>query len=562
MEQEFTKITDHLEVIKRRRIPFALVFASIFLTAALLAIKLPPTYESEASILIEDQEIPEEFVQSTITTFADEQIQIIGQQVMTRGNLEGIVEQFNLFGGKESDAAMAGAIRGLQDSISIEPIRASVVDERTQRTGYVTIAFKVAFQYRDPQTAKAVVEKLTDLFLQANVAQRTSVASETTQFLQSEAERLNEEIVETEARMADFKQRFSDSLPELSDLNYQQLERAERDLEQTERDIRNALGRRSVLQTELSTIPRFAALVGENGEIVNPEERLNSLRRELLTKSSVYSEDHPDILRLRREIRALGGDVGSAQQLSAARGELVQKEAELQEALTRYSPDHPTVARLRSNVDSLRSEVQRLEANPAPRATTQNSPNNPRYLQVRAQLDLVQQELSALNSKRDALQTDLTTFEERLRKTPQTEREWLRLTRDYDVSVNKYNEIRAQIDEARRAQTLESAQKGERFTILDPARAPLQPISPNRPFIFFFGLIMASALSIGAVIALEVVDSSVRGSKDLIATFGAPPIGTIPRLKNGADVAASNRQRLLVGTAMASTVAVVWFILF
>ena len=61
--------------------------AVIFVLAALLAALLPPSYRSSATILIQEQEIPQELVRSTITSFADERIQVISQEVLARSVL-------------------------------------------------------------------------------------------------------------------------------------------------------------------------------------------------------------------------------------------------------------------------------------------------------------------------------------------------------------------------------------------------------------------------------------------------------------------------------------------
>jgi capsular polysaccharide biosynthesis protein len=127
--------------------------------------------------------------------------------------------------------------------------------------------------------------------------------------------------------------------------------------------------------------------------------------------------------------------------------------------------------------------------------------------------------------------------------------------------VRKYREIQAQLDEANRAETLESEQKGERFTLLEPPRLPTQPVSPNRPFIFFIGLIFAIAASAGLVITLETIDTTIRGSKDVVAILGAPPLATIPTLMNKSDIAASLRHRIFISAGFVGVIALVITIL-
>src|SRR5271166_969975 len=81
---------------RRRKTFWVVATAATFLTI-LLAVFLPPTYRAMATILIEQQEIPQELVRSVITSFADQRVQIISQRVMTTQNLLALIERYNLY---------------------------------------------------------------------------------------------------------------------------------------------------------------------------------------------------------------------------------------------------------------------------------------------------------------------------------------------------------------------------------------------------------------------------------------------------------------------------------
>ena len=65
----------------------------------MLALAWPPTYRSTGTILIEQQEIPTDLVRSTVTSYADERVQIISQRVMTTQNLLEIIRRYELYQG-------------------------------------------------------------------------------------------------------------------------------------------------------------------------------------------------------------------------------------------------------------------------------------------------------------------------------------------------------------------------------------------------------------------------------------------------------------------------------
>jgi succinoglycan biosynthesis transport protein ExoP len=70
---------------------------AIVLLSVLVALLLPSIYESKSAILIEEQQIPPDFVRSTVTGYADQRIQSLNQQILSRTKLMEIIKQFNLY---------------------------------------------------------------------------------------------------------------------------------------------------------------------------------------------------------------------------------------------------------------------------------------------------------------------------------------------------------------------------------------------------------------------------------------------------------------------------------
>ena len=93
-------IKDLKGIIRRGKKIFIITSLSIFLLAVVIAFVLPPLYLSQSTILIEGQQIPKEYVQSTITGFVEERLQVITQRIMSRARLMEIIDRFKsvLFG--------------------------------------------------------------------------------------------------------------------------------------------------------------------------------------------------------------------------------------------------------------------------------------------------------------------------------------------------------------------------------------------------------------------------------------------------------------------------------
>jgi succinoglycan biosynthesis transport protein ExoP len=124
---------DYLAAFRRRRGLILLIAGIIFIIGLIAASVWPPTYLSSATILIEEQEIPNELIQSTVTSFAAQRIQVISQRVMARSNLLKIVEEYNLYEEDLQRDTTEVVLAKMRDDIGIDMITAEVVDPRTGR---------------------------------------------------------------------------------------------------------------------------------------------------------------------------------------------------------------------------------------------------------------------------------------------------------------------------------------------------------------------------------------------------------------------------------------------
>ena len=96
-EQDSAPLSYYVEISKRRLPLMAAIAVLIFVIAAVVAVALPPLYQSKATILVESQQIPSDLVRSTVTGYAEERIEVLRQQVMTRDNLLDIINKYGLF---------------------------------------------------------------------------------------------------------------------------------------------------------------------------------------------------------------------------------------------------------------------------------------------------------------------------------------------------------------------------------------------------------------------------------------------------------------------------------
>src|ERR1700730_15237413 len=186
----------------RRRRTFLAAAVISGIATVLLAVVLPATYRSTATILIEQQEIPQELVRSVITSFADQRVQVISQRVMTTQNLLSLVDRYNLYPDVRRTQPREVLLAKLRGDIGMRMISADVIDPRSGRPTQATIAFSVSYQSRSPELALKVANELTTLYLNENLTSRTQLSQQTSAFFSEEATRQQARIAELDKSLA------------------------------------------------------------------------------------------------------------------------------------------------------------------------------------------------------------------------------------------------------------------------------------------------------------------------------------------------------------------------
>ena len=557
MEQALPLNPDIGELL-RRRLPAGLLTAAILLVVALaLALGLPPVYKSRAVILIEAQEIPQDLVRSLVTSYADQRIQVISQRVLTNANLTRIIEKYELYLDERASDPLEVVLEQMREDITVEPISADVVDQKSGKASKATIAVELAYENKSPGTAQRVANELVSLYLNENLKQRAETTDETLSFLNQESEKLRTEVADLETRLATFKEGNAGQLPELTSLNIQWMNKAEQDLVQVENQIRSLQQQGVYLESEIAQQQPTTQLLSETGQrILGPADRLKVLESEFIPLAARYGEKHPDVVAMRKEIDSLRAQVGGASAGSEIALQLKQKQNELTAARERYAPDHPDLKRLNREVESLQGELARANAaggvyTPPPGET----PDNPAYIQLQARLEATKADMGSLRAQAAALKAKIADFEQRLTNAPQVEREYRVLTRDYEAALAKYQEVLAKSREARLSQSLESGQKGERFTLIEPPVIPEEPDKPNRLAIGFLGLVLSAIGGVGVGAVAEGLDNRVYGRSGVTRVLGVPPLAVIPNIENPATRRLRLRKRLLAAVVAAAVLA-------
>jgi uncharacterized protein involved in exopolysaccharide biosynthesis len=528
-------LRDRVRSFWRLRWTFCVVSGFLIAVTVVVAMMWPPTYRTGATILIEQQEIPQDLVRSAITSFADQRVQVISQRVMTTQNLMSLIERYNLYPDIRASKPREVLLQKMRNDIALKMISADVIDPRSGRPTQATIAFTVTYQNHSPDLTLKVANELTTLYLNENLTSRTQMAEQTTAFFSEEATAQQARIDELDKKLSEFKQKHQDSLPDLATLNVTVSDRTEAELRDAENRIAALDSQQVLLRAQLAQLNPTAQVYSDTGQrVMGVEDRLKSLRSQLASYKARYAPDHPDVVSTEREIAGLEKQAKTQDTAGDVARQLDEAQAQLARAKEKYSPEHPDVIRLTHLVSELQTELQ-TEPAAATIEKTEDHADNPVYVQVKGQLDALTVDRQSAEKKRDELRAKLDDYEQRMAREPAVEREYRELARDLDSAQLKYQQIRAKQGDVQISENLETEHKGERFTMIEPPLPPEKPVTPNRTLIMMAGTVFSLGLGFGVILIRDLADPSIRGFNEVRALLTVPPLAAIPRIVTAAE---------------------------
>src|SRR6056297_1045913 len=393
-----------------RRLPVMLTIVILFTALALVqAIRLPAVYETEARLLVEAPQISGDLVDVTVTTSADEEITVIRERLLTRANMLSIANQFNVF--EDYDELAPDTIVALmQDMTSIQ--------SRGGRNEATLIT--VGFEARSGQIAADVVNEYVTRIIAANVELRTGRAEGTLDFFDQEVQRLSTELDARSARISQFQAENADALP-------------------NEQPFR--LNRQAVLQERVASAQReLSSLIDQRSRIIEVYEATG----QVTTAEDILTDDQRQLRNLERDLAQL---------------------------LSIYSEDAPQVVTLRRRIETLRSQI----ASTAPETQT-----NSGQAVLDVQLGQIDAQIETLESIIAESRDELVRLEDAIARTPLNTVTLESLQRDYENIRAQYDSAIARLAQASTGERIELTSRGQRITLIEAANVPGSPSRPNR----------------------------------------------------------------------------------
>jgi len=489
----------------KRKVSAGILATALGLAGCLVVHKLPAIYASEALILVDSQKIPEKLVASTVSTDLQDRIQTISQQILSSQRLKGIIEDFHLYQEER---------KGHFEEEILEMMRKDIgIKLESGWTGNRPGAFRVSYQGPNATVVAQVTNRLAYLYIDENMKTREVQAEGTSEFITTQLQEAKAKLDELEAAVSKYKLAHNGELPQQETALIGAMSRLQSELEANRDAINRAEQAKLVLDNTLSTLESNASLLAKpdppaatrgaspddsaapEGAEKKPKSEILQAQLDLLRIR--YSDNHPDVKRLRDEIAGLK--------------EVEKKEAAAAHAVAKggasKSPSAATPPRQRPE---LQAASDRINA-------------------TKSELALANRELEFRKNEQQRILRDMNQYQQRIATLPVREQEMAKLTRDYEISKANYRTLLDKQLSAEMATNMEHRQKSERFEVLDSARVSEKPIRPNRPLFYMLSILGGLLIGVAFALAREFKQDVLLGEWELPPSL--PVLGRLPYIK-------------------------------
>jgi uncharacterized protein involved in exopolysaccharide biosynthesis len=345
-------------------------------------------------------------------------------------------------------------------------------------------AFSISFVGGDPRDAQRICSGFTSMLLAENLKTREQIAMSTTDFLSRQLADAKNGLDEQDRKFAAFKTMHLGQLPSDMDNNLKILgelnSQLDADTQLLNRAQQDKVYAESLLAQQLGTWK--SSQIFQTSETI--EQRLVGLQTQLVAMQTQYTENYPELIKLKRDIAAL---------------EAKQKE------MSTDQKGRPAEAHIDGDVKEL-----------------------PEIRQLRQRIHQNETVIAQTTREQKQVQEKIDKYQSRLTLIPKVEEEFKQLIRDNASAHQIYDSLVVSKSQSEMQTDLERQQQGEQLQLVEEANLPTSPSFPNR--LKFMAVGLGGGLAFGITIAgwLEWRDKKIRDERDVHAGLELPMLTHIP----------------------------------
>jgi len=492
---------------QRRWLGVAVAWVVALLGAAAVVV-MRDRYEASARVFVDTQTV----LKPLMTGLAfqpdiDQQVNMLAKTLISRPNVERLISSPRV------------GLQGLSDRD-----REKVIDRYTKEIKVLASgnANLFAITYRDinPQRAQHVVEELVSLFVTSGIVDKQRDSEQARQFLDDQIKVYEAKLTESENRVKDFKLR-----------NFGLTGTADKDF----------FARMSNTTDELSRL---------RVELQAAEQSRDALRREL-------ANEDPTI-----PVEAMGPGMGV--QSSETETRLDGQRRMLDDLMRRYTDEHPDVVAVKRNIAQLEQQ-RKAEAEAKLRASggkMRPAPTSPVFQRIRVALAEAEAKVASLRGQVSAQQSHLAESRSMASRMPEVEAELAQLNRDYEVVRKNYEQLVTRRESASLGEKIDQTTKVAEFRVVEPPRVSPKPAQPSRIVVALLAIVAAIGAGAGSTFLLSQLMGTVNDTRQLKEISGRPVLGSVSMVIGPAmrEVVDRGNRLFMINVAVFFLVNIAWLV--
>ncbi|MEO0437614.1 MAG: XrtA system polysaccharide chain length determinant [Pseudomonadota bacterium] len=448
----------------------ALVIAWVVALAGWVYVwKLPEAYVGSAKLHVDTNTVLRPLLRGlAITPDINQRVRMMSSTLFSRPNLEKLARMTDLDLQATTDIEKEELISDLRKYVSL----------RGQR-GNASL-YNVRVQHEDRETARRITQSMITVFIESSLNEKRDDSSGAQSFLDEQIADYERRLIESEGRLARFKQQNVDVLPGSGGDYYSRLDKVRGQLKQARLNLEEMQNRRDELNRQLSGDGgALAALVSQ--DVLTPTgARIQELRVRMDSLLTRYTELHPEV----RQIKALMGELE----------------------------------------DQRDEEIQALREGGA---SPESIASNPIYQDMRAMLTESEAKVAELKVRVNEYQRREEELARKVNQIPEIEAQLKQLDRDYGVVKSRHNELLQRRESVRLSQGVEDNASDVTFRVIDPPFVPRNPSEPNKVVLNSMVLVLALGAGAAAALLVSLLRPIVVDARMLSEATGLPLLGVV-----------------------------------
>jgi polysaccharide biosynthesis transport protein len=488
-------VSRYAAVLHRRKytvLATALIVLSLFTWGSYL---WPKTYQASCTVFIEKSSLINPLIQGIgVATSLEERLRNVRNGITSRNIIERVIKKLHLSEKAKSSESLEGMVAGIQQNLSV------TVQSGGERETYL---FIISYRGDDPMVVRNFVDALVKEYISESVHYQQTDALGVYEFIDSQLSEYKRKLEESDKNTREFRERNPQMIPQSENTIASRIEAFQTARIEGEIRLKELQRKQESLRKQLSGEQELTvAFVSREG---SPESRLNLLNNQLILLMTKYTENYPEVVKVKSEIE------------------------ELQKQIVQAS-------------------TPSKDAN----SGLETKALNPVYRQIKEELQKTNTEIESLSARVDELIHQQNEGRTILGRMPKEQEEWSKLQRDRTVYQRVYDDLLQKLENARVSKNLELTDKGTTMRIVDPPLLPRVPIRPNRVLLIMLGFLCGIASGVAVAIGLDRIDQSFTDEGAVREQLNLPVLASVPSIITERDrlSAAYMQQRVFVATAV------------